>query len=145
MRRILLVLMLLAMPLWAADNLKLNSHLDYTSDSHDGPLITGDHLEEGASAGKPNYVIIYGQGCFNSKRQARRSVDLYNQYQGRVQFVVIDLDRKQSPAQTELVKKYFTGSIPHVVVLDRSGNAVYNAAGEVGENTITAILDKALK
>ena len=145
MRRILLVLMLLATPLWAADNLKLNSHLDYTSDSQDGPLITGDHMEEGAIAGKPNYVIIYGQGCFNSKRQARRSVDLYSQYQGRVQFVVIDLDRKLSPAQTELVKKYFTGSIPHVVVLDRSGNAVYNSAGEVQEDAITPILDKALK
>jgi hypothetical protein len=145
MRRILLVLMLLAMPLWAADNLKLNSHLDYTSDSQDGPLITGDHLEEGAIAGKPNYVIIYGQGCFNSKRQARRSVDLYNQYQGRVQFVLIDLDRKLPPAQTELVKKYFAGSIPHVVVLDRSGNAVYNSAGEVQEDAITPILDKALK
>jgi hypothetical protein len=145
MRRILLVLMLLAMPLWAADNLKLNSHLDYTSDSQDGPLITGDHMEEGAIAGKPNYVIVYGEGCFNSKRQARRSVDLYSQYQGRVQFVVIDLDRKLPPAQTELVKKYFTGSIPHVVVLDRSGNAVYNSAGEVPEDAITPILDKALK
>ena len=62
-----------------------------------------------------------------------------------MQFVVIDLDQKQSAAQKELVRKYFAGSIPHVVVLDRSGNAVYNAAGEVEKDTITAILDKALK
>jgi hypothetical protein len=145
MRRILLVLMLLTMPLWGAENLKLNSHLDYSSDSQDGPLITGNHMEDGATVGKPNYIIIYGEGWFNSKRQARRSVDLYNQYKGRVQFVVIDLDRKQSSAQKELVKKYFAGSIPHVVVLDRFGNAVYNSAGEVDESTITALLDKALK
>jgi len=72
-------------------------------------------------------------------------VNLYNKYKGRVQFVVIDLDHKQSPAQQELVKKYFTGSIPHVVVLDRSGNAVYNSAGEVEEGTVEALLDKALK
>jgi len=72
-------------------------------------------------------------------------VNLYNKYKGRVQFVVIDLDHKQSPAQQALVKKYFTGSIPHVVVLDRSGNAVYNSAGEVEEGTIEALLDKALK
>jgi len=72
-------------------------------------------------------------------------VDLYNQYKGRVQFVVIDLDRKQSPGQQELVKKYYAGSIPHVVVLDRFGNAMYNSAGEVEESTITALLDKALK
>ena len=72
-------------------------------------------------------------------------MNLYNKYKGRVQFVVIDLDHKQSPAQQELVKKYFTGSIPHVVVLDRSGNAVYNSAGEVEEGTVEALLDKALK
>ena len=62
-----------------------------------------------------------------------------------MQFVVIDLDQNPSPAQQELLKKYFAGSIPHVVVLDRSGNAVYNAAGEVEESKITAIFDKALK
>ncbi|MGO9440414.1 MAG: TlpA family protein disulfide reductase [Terriglobales bacterium] len=72
-------------------------------------------------------------------------MNLYQKYKDRVQFVVIDLDQKLSAAQQELAKKYFTGSIPHVVVLDRSGNAVYNSAGEVEESTITAILDKALK
>jgi hypothetical protein len=144
-RKILLLLMLMAVPLWGAENLKLNSHLDYSSDSQDGPLITGDHMEDGATAGKPNYIIMYGEGCFNSKRQARRSVNLYQKYKDRVQFVVIDLDQKQSPAQQELLKKYFAGSIPHVVVLDRSGSTVYNSAGEVEESTIAAILDKALK
>ncbi len=72
-------------------------------------------------------------------------MNLYNQFKGRVQFVVIDLDRKQSPAQQELVKKYFAGYIPHVVILDRSGNAVYNSSGEVQESRIEALLDKALK
>jgi thioredoxin-related protein len=72
-------------------------------------------------------------------------VNLYNKYKDRVQFVVIDLDQKQSPAQQELVKKYFAGSIPHVVVLDRSGNAVYNSSGEVEERKVAALLDKALQ
>ena len=70
---------------------------------------------------------------------------LYEKYQGRVQFVVIDLDQKLSADQQELVKKYFAGAIPHVVVLDRSGNPIYNSAGEVEESTIATILDKALK
>jgi thioredoxin-like negative regulator of GroEL len=72
-------------------------------------------------------------------------VNLYNKYKGRVQFVVIDLDHKLSPAQQELVKQYYTGYIPYVVVLDRSGNAVYNSSGEVEESTIETLLDKALK
>jgi thioredoxin-like negative regulator of GroEL len=72
-------------------------------------------------------------------------VNLYNKYKGRVQFVIVDFDQKQSASQQELVKKYFGGYIPHVVVLDRSGNAVYNSSGEVEESKISALLDDALK
>jgi hypothetical protein len=128
----------------AAENLKLNVHLDYTSDSQDGPLITGDHLEDGFVGGKPAYAIFYGEGCFNSKRQARRTVDLYGKYKSRVQFIVVDLDRSRSAAQEELVKKYYKGYIPHVVVLDRDGKAVYNSSGEVESEEISKVLDKAL-
>jgi hypothetical protein len=46
----------------AAENLRLNPRLDYSSDSQDGPLITGDHVEEGAVRGKPNYVFMFGEG-----------------------------------------------------------------------------------
>jgi thiol-disulfide isomerase/thioredoxin len=135
---------LMAFPARAAENLKLNQHLDYSSDSLDGPLITGDHLEDGVVPGKPAYAIFYGEGCFNSKRQARRTVELYEKYKGRVQFVVVDLDRKQSPAQEELVKKFYKGYIPHVVVLDRDGKAVYGASGEVDSGEISKLLEKAL-
>jgi hypothetical protein len=46
----------------AGENLRLNPHLDYSSDSQDGPLITGEHMDEGTVEGKPNYVIFYGEG-----------------------------------------------------------------------------------
>jgi thiol-disulfide isomerase/thioredoxin len=131
-------------PAHAAENLTLNQHLDYSSDSQDGPLITGDHLEDGNVPGKPAYAIFYGEGCFNSKRQARRTVELYEKYKGKVQFVVVDLDRPRSPAQEELVKKFYRGSIPHVVVLNRDGKTAYNASGEVEEGEISKVLDKAL-
>jgi len=62
-----------------------------------------------------------------------------------VQFVIIDLDQKRSPAQHGLVDKYYTGYIPHVVILNSSGKAVYNAAGEVEESKVIAILEKLLK
>ena len=54
------VLMLLALvaPAIAGENLKLNSKLDYTSDSQDGPLITGDSMDAGFVPGKPAYVIM---------------------------------------------------------------------------------------
>jgi hypothetical protein len=134
----------ITLPVHAAENLKLNQHLDYSSDSHDGSLITGDHLEDGPASGKPAYAIFYGEGCFNSKRQARRTVELYEKYKGRVQFVVVDLDRLRSSAQEEMVKKFYKGYIPHVVVLNRDGKTAYNASGEVEEGEISKVLEKAL-
>src|ERR1700683_924623 len=129
----------------AGENLKLNTKLDYSSDSQDGPLITGDRMSDGAVAGKPNYIIMYGEACYNSKRQARRTVRLYEKYKDRVNFVVVDLDVRSSPEQQELVKKYYTVTIPHVTVLDRNGKAVYDDAGEVDEAKISQIFDAALK
>lgn len=141
----LAVMLALHAPANAADNLKLNDHLDYSSDSHDGPLITGDHLLDGAGGDKPAYVIMYGEGCYNSKRQARRTVSLYEKYKGRVQFVVIDLDQPRSPAQDELVRRFYKGYIPHVAVLGRDGKVAYNSSGEVEESEIAKILDKMLQ
>jgi hypothetical protein len=125
--------------------LKLNPHLDYNSDSVDGPLITGNDTETGVVAGKPNYVMIYGEGCFNSKRQARRTVALSERYGDKVNFVIIDLDKPQSPAQLNLVQSYYQGSIPDLIVLDGNGKAVYNQAGEQSEEVLSSILDHALQ
>jgi hypothetical protein len=125
--------------------LTLNPHLDYNSDSVDGPLITGNDMQAGLVAGKPNYVMIYGEGCYNSKRQARRTVALSGRYGDRVNFIIIDLDKPQSPAQLKLVQSYYQGSIPDLVVLDGSGKPVYNQAGEQTEEVLSSILDTALQ
>jgi len=72
----------------------------------------------------------------NSKRQARRTVELYNKYRSQVHFVVIDLDVQRSPEQQQVVKKYYNGYIPHVLVLDTHGEPLYNQAGEVESQVI---------
>ena len=139
------VILLAAAALAQSQQLRLNPHLDYNSDSVDGPLITGNVTQAGLVAGKPNYVMIYGEGCFNSKRQARRTVALAERYGDRVNFVVIDLDKPQSPAQLSLVQKYYGGAIPDLIVLDGEGNPIYNRAGEQSEEVLSQILDSALK
>jgi predicted transcriptional regulator len=58
-----------------------------------------------------------------------------------VQFVIIDMDKTRPAEQQQLVKKYYKGYIPHVVVLDARGNAVYNKAGEISESEVSRILD----
>jgi thiol-disulfide isomerase/thioredoxin len=136
------LLLSLSSQVFGIDNLKLNSKLDYSSDSLDGPLITGDDAQSGFVSGKTNYVIIYGEGCFNSKRQARRTVELYQKYRDQVHFVVVDLDEKRSPEQQKLVKEYYEGSIPHVLILDASGKPLYNSAGEVDSKHISSIFEQ---
>src|SRR5215831_4450102 len=148
MKRLVLhffVMFMLGSPLlFAIDNLKLNSKLDYTSDSLDGPLITGDDAQSGFVPGKPNYVIIYGEGCFNSKRQAQRTVELYNKYRAQIHFVVIDLDVPRSAEQQKLVKEYYKGYIPHVLVLDARSQALYNQSGEVDSKVIESAFKESL-
>ena len=126
-----LLLLSVATPGFAGEKLKLNPDLDFDSDSQDGPLDHGRQMDAGLVSGKAAYVIMYGEACFNSKRQARRTVDLYAKYKEQVQFVVIDIDGYLSSAQRNLKKQYFQGCIPHVMVLDRGGNVVYNRDGEV--------------
>ncbi len=46
----------------AGEKLKLNPKLDYNSDSLDGPLITGEQMDDGAQAGVPNYILMVGEG-----------------------------------------------------------------------------------
>ena len=141
--RLLWLLLLSASTLFAIDDLKLNPNLDYGSDGIDGPLITGLDAQAGFVSGKTNYVIMYGEGCFNSKRQARRTVELYNKYRSQVHFVVVDLDVQRSPEQQKLVKQYYKGYIPHVLVLDAHGEALYNQSGEVDSGVIEDLFKRA--
>jgi hypothetical protein len=129
----------------AAEDLQLNPHLHFGSNRPDGPLITGSGMDLGLVKGKPNYVIIYAERSYNCKRQARRTITLYEKYRGRVNFVVIDLDKKRSPAQREIVRKYFKKYLPQVVVIDSQGSAVYNQSGEAEERNISKIMDASLQ
>ena len=59
-------------------------------------------------------------------------------------FVVIDLDVQRSPEQQQLVKQYYTGYIPHVLVLDARGEPLYNRSGEVDSRVIEDIFKRSL-
>lgn len=130
---------------YAAMNLKLNPDLNYSSDSNDGPLITGEDMKNGSlKNGKPTYIIFYHRECYNSKRQARRAVELYDKYRGRVDFIVVDLDSPRSNEQNDLIKKHYRNYIPHVTIVDKTGGVVYDRSGEVGNGSTSDLLDKLL-
>jgi hypothetical protein len=54
-----------------AENLKLNHHLDYASDSQDGPPITGEQMEDGAAAEKLTASVAMQR--FDSVPSGRRA------------------------------------------------------------------------
>jgi len=127
---------------FAATDLKLNPDLNYSSDSNDGPLITGKNMKDGTiNNGKPAYVIFYHRECYNSKRQARRTVELYEKYNGKVDFIIVDLDNPRSTEQTSLIEKHYKRYIPHVTVYDKDGKVVYDKSGEVRNSQMTELLD----
>lgn len=65
----------------AATDLKLNPRLNYNSDSDDGPLLTGKNLSDAkTNRARPYHIIFYHRECYNSKRQARRTVELYKKF-----------------------------------------------------------------
>ena len=129
----------------AATNLKLNPNLDYSSDSNDGPLITGDNITDGMiQQGKPAYIIFYHHECYNSKRQAKRTVELYEKYEGNIDFIIVDLDSEISNEQSELRERFYRNYIPHVTIIGANGSVLYNRSGEIGTDLLSSILDKAL-
>ena len=132
----------LVLSVYAATNLKLNPNLDYSSDSDDGPLIIGDDFADGTvHPGKPAYIIFYQRECYNSKRQAKRTVELYDRYKGQVDFIVIDLDSKISDEQAELRDRFYRKYIPRVTIIDKDGQVVYNKSGEIDTVRISNMLE----
>ena len=144
---ILTVATLLAVPsvLTAAENLRMNPRLDYLKNGVQGPLILGDHMDDVVERGVPNLIVIYAEFCYNAKRQALRTVELYKDYRDGVHFVVIDLSQPLTPAQIDLFKRYLSADFPHIIILDSLGKAVFDYIGETPAATLIGWLDSTLR
>jgi hypothetical protein len=139
-----LVLALTAGSAQAAENLKLKPNLDYIKNAWQGPAIEGDKMWDGLEKGKPNLIFMYAEFCFDAKRQAQRTVEMYRDYGDRVHFVVIDLSRPiPKLTQMPLVHKYWSPIFPHTILLDRNGKVVFNYIGEIDDATLIGWLDAA--
>jgi hypothetical protein len=144
---LLAVVALLSAPavLAAAENLRMNPHLDYMKNGVQGPLILGDRMEDVVEQGVPNLIIFYAEFCYNAKRQALRTVELYRDYKDSVHFVVMDLSQPLTPAQIDLFKKYFSVDFPHIIILDSLGKPVFDYVGEAPAASLIGWLDSTLR
>jgi len=142
----LILFLFISNNLVAGTDLKINSKLRYSSDSNDGPLITGKDLDKAnLSSEKPSHIIFYHRECYNSKRQAKRTVELYDKFKEKVNFVVIDLDEIRNNDQVKLKRKYYTRYIPHVTILNKNGKVLYDRAGEISTDKLSDILESEIK
>ncbi len=127
---------------FAATDLKLKPDLNYSCDSNDGQLITVKNMKDGTiNKGKPAYVIFYHREFYKSKRQARRTVELYEKYNGKVDFILVDLHSPRSSEKTALLRKHYKSYITHLTIYDKNGKAVYNKSGEVRNSRMSELLD----
>src|SRR5437870_5484988 len=130
---------LLAAPcgLVGAENLVIKPGLDYSDhNKKQGPLITGDHMDEGLLEGMPNYIFFYMEKCYNAKRQALITVHMYEKYKGRVHFVVVNLDKPMSQAQKtrKEIRKLELGEVLRVVTTVRGSVAEFQGWAKVAKN-----------
>jgi len=130
----------------AADHLKVNPGLDYMKNAWQGPLIEGDNLWDGLVKGKPNYIFMYNEFCYDAKRQALRTVELYRDYGDSVHFVIIDVSRPiPKLTQMPLIYKYFSGFFPQTIILDENGKIALDYTGEVDDATLIGWLDAVVR
>jgi hypothetical protein len=146
-RRSQLLLLLLAcgvLAAGAAENLRMRDGISFFHDLDQGFPILADKIDDMQIAqGKATLIFFGASGDLNTNRQAKRIVDLYRKYKSEpVKFVLVDVDKANTPAIKALVRTYYTGYIPGQVIFDKQGKQKWNHTGEVDENVMAAQLDK---
>jgi len=113
-----------------ATDLRLAPGLSFTDDSSDDFPVRGEDMEDAESRPGRATVMFFGAShCWNTNREAERLVALYPKFRDRVHFIIVDVNRP-STTQRPLMKSYYRGSIPTLVVLAPDGEPVYARAGE---------------
>lgn len=102
-------------------------------------------MSDGRIASDRPTAIFFGTAhCWNTNREAERFVAFYRKHPNEARFVIVDLEHA-SADQAKLVARYYGGSIPTLVFLDREGAIVYNRAGETArERGDPSVLEKIL-
>jgi hypothetical protein len=113
-----------------ATDLHIAPGLSFTDDSSDNFPIRGGDMEDAELRPGRVTVMFFGAAhCWNTNREAERLVALYPKYRDRVRFIVVDVNRP-SAAQRALMQRYYSGSIPTLVILAPDGGPFYARAGE---------------
>lgn len=139
--------LLVAKPLktFAADQLKLRDGISFVQDTDTGFPILGERMDDVTVESGKSAVIFFGaSGDLNTNRQAKRIVDAYNKYAGKLKFIIIDVDRPVNAEATKLVKTYYKGYIPFEVIIGKSGSVSWSKTGEVDGAELKTEIEKVI-
>lgn len=129
----------------AADNLRLREGISFVQDTDNGFPIIAENIEDAdLDTEKPTLVFFGASGDLNTNRQAKRLVDLYKRYVGRLKVILIDVDHPANAKAKALIKSYYKGYIPLEVIVDRKGKVVFTHAGEVETGQLKSQIEKVL-
>ncbi len=67
---------------------------------------------------------------------------LKEEYEGQVEFIIVDV---RQPDGSRMAQEYGIRSIPHIIMLDRLGDVVFNEVGEKSKDYFKDRLDKLLQ
>jgi len=126
----------------AATNLRLKDGISFVQDTDTGFPIVADNMDDASlSPGKPTLVFFGAAGDLNTNRQAKRLVDLYKKIQDKAKVIVIDVDHPANADALKLIKTYYKGYIPLIVILNKQGTLFSSHSGEVEAGELKSKID----
>ena len=131
----------------AAENLRLREGISYVHDVDKGFPIIAEKIDDlKIENNKANFIFFGAAGDLNTNRQAKRVVELYKKYEKHpLKFIVCDVDKVTTPEGKQLIKNFYQGYIPQVVVIDKEGKPAWSHIGEIDNGAIVAQIEKVLQ
>lgn len=129
----------------AASNLRIKDGISFVQDIDNGFPIVGDNMDDATiTPGMPTVIFFGAAGDLNTNRQAKRLVDLYKKVQEKIKAIIIDVDHPANASVVKLIKTYYKGYIPLIVILDKNGKVSTTHSGETDSGDLKSKLDRVL-
>lgn len=120
--------------------------ISYLQDTDTGFPILADNADDAVlGTDKPTLLFFGASGDLNTNRQAKRLVDLYKKYSGRLKVILVDVDHPASADAKKLIKNYYKGYIPLEVIIKSTGQVVFTHTGELESGPLKAQIEKAIQ